>query len=1062
MKIKYIAIILFTYIGLYSVNADKMHLLTDNHTPRIISNINKGKQKALKTGAKLSWVTSSKQACDKGIIKTGSRPNNTNRVLLDGRKGPEGAYQTFGTWTSKAYYANFIVDLNSAYLIKKVAVWSVQTKSIGLQSYELLLSNDGKNYYSAGTVEAPEKTITKKYPPARIELLLKKPAVARYLQFVIKKKGGKNQIIISEVAAWGNYPPAGKGTALLPENQRPAVEFKLTGIGSGAMSLDWSKFAENKEKIKCWKIYRSSKSFNKINEDGVELIERLGAKSTRKVIFPLKPGKSYYYGISAEYQDGEYPLVKCTNYTPPKPFTCRKFGDMLAINHFWGGGGARFKRRPHEKAWEQVALDILGSTPYKQIRWWRSYPEIVNKLYEHNIALCTFPSEQNFKSGPAMGIYSYSVGNEPDISGKPMSVYFNKLKKYYNLAKKLSTDNVISAPTTGLDNHGLKWLDKFYQAGGGKYFDVMDVHSYTKIMKDYKVPPGYPPAAPECLFERVKKLKSIMAKYGDEDKPVISTEYGFTECKVGNPSGKITPKRKAQWLVRGLIIHYVLGFKRVFVYSFFDEGNDPDYTEHAFGLIDYYCQKKPAFYASCTLGRELGNCILVKAQKTPARSNYAYLFKNIENGKYVTVIWDGTGNYNAKFKTRPGKITVTSLMGEKRQFKTTSKGIFKLGIGPSVVYIQSKHPVKFISCAKAEKRINTVGKVSVSPCQKVFIVKGTAGSKISCILKNTTPHSTKVELCLENMSNATEASKKVEIASGKTQEIEFNVPNSNRVLDKYKLAANYNDAVSSYSADCYVFVRRLQKSNGKINCLTAKMYGYDKEVFIISNDKLEVSIDPFRGGRILEIIDKIGGANQVNIDYDRLGNLQNIAFYYCIWDKVKSLYGYGISRNANYSVKKLANGFDLNFKSPKGLEINKQYTLGKSAELTMLVRVINNSQKSLPVTYYLHPEYTVGGSGDNQTDIIMLPIKNETLEIPFWTGLGAKNIAPLTEGWWSVLDKKSNVRLNQQFSLKEFRQPRLWFGRSCYNFEMSSPKDLTLTPKQSWTGKLTWQIIYKK
>ena len=84
----------------------------------------------------------------------------------------------------------------------------------------------------------------------------------------------------------------------------------------------------------------------------------------------------------------------------------------------------------------------------------------------------------------------------------------------------------------------------------------------------------------------------------------------------------MTPERKAAFLVRGLIIQHVLGFRRVFVYSFWDEGEDPNYTEHSFGMLDYKGQKKPAYYASQVLGRELGKCVYDFPMKGSDEVNY--------------------------------------------------------------------------------------------------------------------------------------------------------------------------------------------------------------------------------------------------------------------------------------------------------------------------------------------------------------------------------------------------------------------------------------------------------
>lgn len=93
----------------------------------------------------------------------------------------------------------------------------------------------------------------------------------------------------------------------------------------------------------------------------------------------------------------------------------KTFGDMLAVNHFWGGGGARHAKRTRE--WETVALDLLAETPFKTIRWWESYPEILKMLYERGIAATTFSGKRNYSNGGRMGVHLYGAGNEPHLHG---------------------------------------------------------------------------------------------------------------------------------------------------------------------------------------------------------------------------------------------------------------------------------------------------------------------------------------------------------------------------------------------------------------------------------------------------------------------------------------------------------------------------------------------------------------------------------------------------------------------------------------------------------------------
>ena len=73
-------------------------LLTDNERPGWGSNTFPAGEPRLKTGATLSVVTDGAFASSPEFAKTAARPDGTFRALLDGRRGPEGDCQGFGSW----------------------------------------------------------------------------------------------------------------------------------------------------------------------------------------------------------------------------------------------------------------------------------------------------------------------------------------------------------------------------------------------------------------------------------------------------------------------------------------------------------------------------------------------------------------------------------------------------------------------------------------------------------------------------------------------------------------------------------------------------------------------------------------------------------------------------------------------------------------------------------------------------------------------------------------------------------------------------------------------------
>ena len=146
--------------------------------------------------------------------------------------------------------------------------------------------------------------------------------------------------------------------------------------------------------------------------------------------------------------------------------------------------------------------------------------------------------------------------------------------------------------------------------------------------------------------------------------------------------------------------------------------------------------------------------------------------------------------------------------------------------------------------------------------------------------------------------------------------------------------------------------------------------------------------------------------------------------------------------------------------SPAGMKLVKQLTLDGRGSLKLDVTMTNGGKEPVACSWYFHPEYTVGGSGDHGTDVLHFPVGGKVLTMNFWNGLGNKPIQAFSDGWWQVDDTIRKVRLKQTFDLKKFRTPRLWFGLGCYNLEMESPGNLTLKPGESWHGTLTWTLSH--
>ncbi len=645
---------------------------------------------SLRTKMNVEWVTEGEFASDAEAMKTGK-----GRVLFDGNTGSNWKSISYSKW-SGGQWATLNVSFEKAYLIRAVDVWALHEETRDTEYVEILFSKDGKSYIPHQRTEMPDVPLKSKNF-VKIPLRLEEPVLAQYLQLRIRRKKSARQQQIADIAIWGSKPDSKK--KYLSATDRPEVEFSVKKVQAGVAVIDWSAYRKLNPGVKSWTLYRSSKPFDSIQEDGVELLKTVDGKEGRAPVYPLKAGRTYHLAVSAVFNEGENPKVKSIECAMPLPLACDTFSDMVAINHFWGGGANR-KKDPerHAEAYETVALDLLGQTGISHVRWWLTDRRIVEKLYHKGIGLYTYPYGSNMEKGIDLGVHVFSgPGNEPDLKDDPVENYVNALKVVHAKKERLSPESVICAPSSNLEDSSLAWLEEFYQLGAKDHFDVLDLHTYCKIADGHLQPKGYPKGAPEAMFDNMRKVRDILEKHGDWGKPMISTEFGYSDAPANNPSGPITPRMKADYLVRGLIIHHVLGFQRVFLYSFFDDGDDINFTEHTFGLIDYHLQKKPAFHAVQTLMNTLDDGIyegLVEGVQRPA---YGYEFRHRDSNKKKTVVlWDGTGERTATFKTSAAEVTLTTLLGESLTLIPNPDGLVTVTFGSSPVYLSSTSDLELV------------------------------------------------------------------------------------------------------------------------------------------------------------------------------------------------------------------------------------------------------------------------------------------------------------------------------------------------------------------------------
>jgi len=154
-------------------------------------------------------------------------------------------------------------------------------------------------------------------------------------------------------------------------------------------------------------------------------------------------------------------------------------------------------------------------------------------------------------------IRGYVIWNEPNLTEEwgtePDPVAYTRLLQRAYVAVKRADPfaKVISAglsPTNECSQRAMDdrvYLKKMYQAGAGRFFDALGAHPYG-----FAYPPDDPQGAHDGLnMNRILALRMIMDAFGDQEKPVWTTELGWTTHGVGAHAWlTVTPGEQADYL----------------------------------------------------------------------------------------------------------------------------------------------------------------------------------------------------------------------------------------------------------------------------------------------------------------------------------------------------------------------------------------------------------------------------------------------------------------------------------------------------------------------------------
>ena len=252
----------------------------------------------------------------------------------------------------------------------------------------------------------------------------------------------------------------------------------------------------------------------------------------------------------------------------------------------------------------------------------------------------------------------WEVWNEPNIGfwqPKPNPEdYTNLLKTVYETVKKVDPRAIVVGVCTAGTDFG--FIEEVLKRGGGKFMDAISVHPYRY------------PRSPEAtgFVDEMKRLKELLDKYGAGHLKVWLTEFGYpTHITGGTPQWL-----SAAYIVRTFLWALTLPFiERLFVYDFQDDGEDPTYNEHNFGLIRFDGSPKVGYAAFNTMVRMLYRKNF--ARQVEIADGVVCLVFSGDDGE-VWVLWSADDKERkVSLPVQSKSVTIIDLMSNSRTVHPT-------------------------------------------------------------------------------------------------------------------------------------------------------------------------------------------------------------------------------------------------------------------------------------------------------------------------------------------------------------------------------------------------------
>jgi hypothetical protein len=275
--------------------------------------------------------------------------------------------------------------------------------------------------------------------------------------------------------------------------------------------------------------------------------------------------------------------------------------------------------------------------------------------------------------------------NEPDHIAIPSEAswgensaeYATLLKEVYPIVKQNNPTAMVLLGGLALDwfeedggPFNRQFLDEVLTAGGGQYFDIMNIHSYPAFA-------GYWKGAPPGLYEKVSATRQKLQGYGLE-KPFWITETGWHSDN--SPQEPSSPEQQARFVAL-LMAQALAADVKVLIYWML---HDPDgFYPYQAGLVNSTkpVMAKPALATFRFMRNILAHAQFVRMLNNSETNNVkdmlGYVYDDPANNRTIYVAWlvaSTKANSQETLRINASQATVYDIYGNGKVINAQGNG----------------------------------------------------------------------------------------------------------------------------------------------------------------------------------------------------------------------------------------------------------------------------------------------------------------------------------------------------------------------------------------------------